>query len=117
MYQVAQVLAGAALPGETPGWQVDMLKAIGVGTQSCNLQLTRSDPMFDWRLVAAVRILCASSDRDLLGLDTRQLGSLEASLSPDVEVCLELCTSCHATCPQLPTVQPLQGLPEPSLQP
>lgn len=79
-------MAGAALPGEPTEWQKKMLEAIGVGTAGVNAKLSRSDPMFDWRLVTAVRILCASGEKELGDLDSHQLGSLDASAPREVEV-------------------------------
>lgn len=84
--QVAQVLAGAALPGELADWEKKWLENLGISSTGCNLKLARSDPMFDWRLVAAARVLCASSEQDLQGLDIQQLGHLDTSLQPETEV-------------------------------
>ena len=79
-------MAGAALPGEPSEWQKSMLEAIGVGGAGVNAKLARSDPMFDWRLVTAIRILCASGEQELGDLDSHQLGSMDASAPREVEV-------------------------------
>ena len=63
-----------------------MLEAVGVGAVAQNAKLSHSDPMFDWRLVTAVRILCASREQELGDLDSYQLGSLDASAPREVEV-------------------------------
>lgn len=63
-----------------------MLEAIGVGSTRCDVKLAYSSPMFDWRLVAAVRILCASSEKELQDRDLQQLGNLDMPLSSVSEV-------------------------------
>ena len=84
--QVAQVLAGVAIPGEPAEWQKLMLKAVGIDGPNCNVKLAYSNPMFDWRLVAAARILCASDFKELQGMDLQQMGQLDVPLPSNVEV-------------------------------
>lgn len=74
------------MPGEMSEWQRKMLEAVGVGAAGLPAKLTRCDPMFDWRLVTAVRILCASGEQELGDLDSHQLGSMDASAPREVEV-------------------------------
>lgn len=83
---MAQVLAGAALPQEPPEWQKKMLDAIGITKEGRNIKLARSDPMFDWRLVAAARILSASREQEVQSIDAKQLGDLGAAVPADLEV-------------------------------
>lgn len=80
------MLAQVALPGDPAPWEKQWLEKLGIGSSGCNMRLARSDPMFDWRLVAAARVLCASNEKDLEGFDKQQLGSLDTQLRPDVEV-------------------------------
>jgi hypothetical protein len=84
--QCAQVLAGVAMPDAPEEWQNVMLKGVGADGNGCSVSLTRSDPMFDWRLVAAIRVLCAESERDFEGMNMEQLGDLDAPLSDKLEV-------------------------------
>jgi len=80
------VLAGVGIPGEPEEWQKVMLEGMGADGKGCSVSLAKSDPVFDWRLVAAVRVLCAESEREFEGMDMQRLGALDAPLSDKLEV-------------------------------
>ena len=84
--QVAQALAGVGTPQEPMAWQAQVLSKVDALDSGTAVPLTRAGSMFDWRLVAAVRALCASEPQQLEGRDPLQLGDLNWQLADSVEV-------------------------------
>ena len=80
------MLGGVGIPGEPQQWQQTMLEGMGVPAEGRSVNLAKSDPMFDWRLVAAVRVLCAESEGELESVDMQRLGDLNAPLEHKLEV-------------------------------
>lgn len=59
--------------------------------QGASAQLKVSGDVFDWHLVAAVRILCADKEQDLKFKTFEQLGAFNKSQSQDIEVMFPAC--------------------------
>ena len=75
---------------EPAAWQQSLLENLGAGGAGLNAPLKRSGSMFDWRLVAAVRILCAEKERELRFKKFQQLGDLDKPQAAGIDV--RLCT-------------------------
>jgi len=82
------VLAGVGIPDKPQQWQREMLERLGAHGNGCSVNLAKREPMFDWRLVAAVRVLCAENEAEFEGVDLQRLGDLNAPLPDKLEVCM-----------------------------
>lgn len=80
------MLGGISIPGEPRLWQQKLLSSLGMGEGAINGPLRRSGDMFDWRTVAAVRLLCAEKEKDLTFKTLQHLGDLSKCQAPEIEV-------------------------------
>ena len=69
-------------------WQQALLDNLGAGGAGLNAPLRRSGTMFDWQLVAAVRILSAEQEKELKFKNFKQLGDLNNRQDITIEVSL-----------------------------